>query len=232
MIARWVFAAVAAITLAGAGPRTREAEIGSLITRPAAVEIADHGYTPEQRGRVAMAQYARCKFGRTPRRVSEYLQLPTAESLANVHRLATEDCLVSGELKFQSSQMRGYLFGEMYRLHEGMPPQDWKYPITPLDLVNSPADDAQRDLRVNFMLLTMTDCLHKADPALVRDVVLNAPASIKQKAAYRSLIPKLSACVPKGMNFELSRSVIESAFGEYLYRSLVPVIAIGAGNPR
>ena len=231
MIVRLVFACVAAVMLVGAGPRSREAEIGSLITRSAPVDIADHGYTPEQRGRVAMAQYAHCKFGRTPRRVSDSLQLPILESLANVNRLATDDCLVSGELTFQSSQMRGYLFGEMYRLHKGMPPQNWKYQITPLDLAKLPAEDASRDVRVNFMLLTMTNCLHKTDPALVGEIVLLAPASIKQKAAYRTLIPKLSACVPKGMTFELSRSAIESAFGEYLYLSLVPVVAVGAGKP-
>ena len=78
MIVRNCLFVMAAFTLVAAGARPREAELGSLITRPAAVEIADHGYTPEQRGRVAMAQYARCKFGRTPRRVSENLQLPTA----------------------------------------------------------------------------------------------------------------------------------------------------------
>ena len=231
MIIRTILIVVAAFTLVAAGSRPREAELGSLITRPAAVEIADHGYTAEQRGRVAMAQYARCKFGRTPRRVSENLQLPTADSMASVHKLATVDCLVSGEMKFQPSQMRGYLFGEMYRLHEARPPQSWTYPITPLDLTNTPSADAPRDVRVNFMLLTMTHCLYLADPSVVRSIITNAPASPEQKAAYRILIPKLGSCVPKDMTFELSRSVIESAFGEYLYRSLVPVVTTLPGKP-
>ena len=232
MIARTIFVFTAAFTLVAAGSRPREAELGSLITRPAAVEIADHGYTAEQRGRVAMAQYARCKFGRTPRRVSDNLQLPAAESMASVHRLATVDCLVSGEMSFQSSQMRGYLFGEMYRLHEAMPRQNWTYPIAPLDLASTPPENAPREVRVNFMLLKMTHCLYLADPAVVRSIIMNAPASLEQKAAYRILIPKLGACVPKDMKFELSRSVIESAFGEYLYRSLVPVVTADPGKPK
>ena len=232
MIIRTFFAVMAGFTLVAAGPGPREAELGSLIARPKAVEIADHGYTAEQRGRVAMAQYARCIFGRTPRRVSENLRLPPADSMANVHKLATADCLVSGEMKFQSSQMRGYLFGEMYRFHEAMPPQNWTYPITPLDLTNTPPADAPREVRVNFMLLTMTHCLYLADPSVVRSIITNAPASPGQKAAYRILIPKLGPCVPKDMTFELSRSVIESTFGEYLYRSLAPVITALPGTPK
>ena len=231
MILRTILATFAALMLVAAGPGPKEAELGSLIPRAAAADIADHGYTPEQRGRLALAQFSRCIFGRTPRRVSDNLQLSFGASMATVGRLGTDDCLASGELRFQTNLMRGYLFGEMYRVHEAKVPKNWIYPITPLDLTNAPPDSENRQVWVNFLLLTMTHCLYLRDPGLVRDVVINAPGSPKQKAAYRSLIPKIGACIPKDTTFELSRSAIESAFGEYLYRSLVPVITVGAGKP-
>ena len=231
MITRVLFAGVAAFSLVAAGPRPMEAEAGSLIPRASAVDIADHGYNPEQRGRVAMAQYARCKFGREPHRVSDALQLATADSFVRVNRLATDDCLVSGELTFIRSQFRGYLFGEMYRRHEALPKRSWAYPVQALDLTTIPADSAPPEVRLNFVMLAITHCLFVTDPETVRSIVINEPASPAQKLAYRRLIPKLGTCVPKDSKLELSRSAIESAFGEYLYRSLVPVIATVPGKP-
>ena len=231
MILRSAFVTFAVFMLVAAGPGPKEAELGSLIPRAAAADIADHGYTPEQRGRLVLAQFSRCIFGRTPKRVSDNLQLPFGASMATVGRLGTEACLTSGEIRFQTSLMRGYLFGEMYRVHEARAPKTWIYPITPLDFTNTPPAGEDRQARVNFLLLTMTHCLYLRDPVLVRDIIMNDPASPKQKAAYRSLIPKLGACVPKDTTFELSRSAIESAFGEYLYRSLVPVVTALPGKP-
>ena len=232
MIIRILFVSLAAFSFVAAGARPKEAEIGSLIARSSALDIADHGYTPEQRGRVAMAQYARCKFGREPHRVSDTLQLPFTDSLERVKRLVSDDCLISGEIVYIRTQMRGYLFGEMYRRHEALAKRAWGYPIQSLNLTAVPPDSAPPEVRVNFMMLTMTHCLFSADPAMVREIILNQPASPAQKLAYRSLIPKLGTCVPKDSKFELSRSAIESVFGEYLYRSLVPVITDVPGKPK
>ena len=229
---RSIFATFAAFMLVAAGSGPKEAGIGSLIPQAAAVDIADHGYKPEQRGRLAMAHFSRCLFGRAPRRVSNNLQLPIGNSLATIGRLADPDCLASGELRFQFILMRGYLFGEMFRVHEAGARKKWVYPITPLDLRNVPPDSEARQVRVNFSLLTMAHCLYLRDPGSVRDIILNEPASPAQKLAYHSLIPKLGACVPKDSTFELSRSAIESAFGEYLYRSLVPVVTDVPGKPK
>jgi hypothetical protein len=80
-------------------------------------------------------------------------------------------------------------------------------------------------------MLSVADCLYTTDPDSVRAIVLTEPASRSQKAAYTKLIPEIGSCIPKDVKLAFSRIVIEGAFGEYLYRSLVPKVQNAAGKP-
>lgn len=208
-----------------------EAALGTRIPHAKPAEIQQGHYSPEERGRLALREFARCIVTRTPSRVSEALSSDVgAQQNQALAALAGDECLESGEMEFSASLLRGALFSEMYRRHEAVGVADWKWPIHRIDFSRVPLADDGDDAKLDYLMMYITDCLAGKEPKAIRSVVMEQVATKRQEAAFATIIPVLGACVPKGVTLSLNRTTLEAAFGEYMYRSLVPIVPLPEGK--
>ena len=229
-MSRAILLTICAALLTAAGPVPTEAPLGSVIKRASPARVPVLGHTQDEMERITLANFARCTFGRRPSQVAADLALSFQESLPALNKHVVDACLDDATLQMPPALYCGYLFGEMYRRHENERGKPWTYPSIPLDLVSPITADMPATRRVNRFMLALADCLHTADAANMRMIVVAEPASSEQRAAYRQIIPRLSSCLPKDATFELNRSGLESAFGEYLYRSLATTAPASTGK--
>ncbi|NML93658.1 hypothetical protein [Novosphingobium olei] len=206
--------------------------MGSLLTHPKRARIDDLRMSDEERPRYLLEEFSRCEVDRDKTRVAAALKLPRGQDSKALQLAAREDCLEYGALKFSDVLYRGTLFGELYRRQKGNHgDMTLLVPVVPLDWsAPPPPPSAGEDILSHYFLLWMTDCVAKRKPAAVEGVVLNSAGSKQQAAAFAEVIPELGPCVPQNQTLTLTRATLEAAFGEYLYRSLVPAISAPAGK--
>lgn len=205
-----------------------EKATGSHIRRPKRAYIPDGTLTSVDKARVTQAEFARCTLDRHRQRVFAALALEPGYDGKALIAATPGDCLGEGSLRTDTVLLRGALFAELYRRRVSASEDDGLlFPVLPLDLSRQLPDDAPLELRSSQFLLLITDCVHEADPEAVRAVITSDVASAEQEKAFATVIPLLGPCVPTGQTLRLSKSMLEAAFGEYLYRSSAPAGANG-----
>jgi hypothetical protein len=182
-------------------------------------EISDkRSLSDMDRGRLAGAEFARCIAKRLPKRVDAVLAMPTAEAYRGaMAKLATDDCLANGQLRFNGGVLRGALFVELVRERSAVESRGsaWTRPFAPLDVT---APVARPEIQQAF-LLRFADCVVRRSPEVARNVVLLPTASAEQEAALKQLRPHLGPCFPAGMTVKISKAMLEGALAEVLYRT-------------
>lgn len=182
-------------------------------------EISDkRSLSDMDRGRIAGAEFARCVAKRLPKRVDAALALPTAEAYQGaMAKLATNDCLANGKLRFNGGVLRGALFVELVRERSDAEARGsaWTRPFVPLDVK---AQVERPEIQQAF-LLRFADCVVRRSPEAARNVVLLPTASAAQEAALKQLRPDLGPCFPAGMTAKISKAMLEGALAEVLYRT-------------
>ena len=220
-----LIAATGLIVSSALAQSKRDTDIGSLVRIPKRAESPNRLLSKEELSRELMNQFARCTIDRRPGRVVEAISLPAGADDQAFNGAVTDECLSEGRMQFSPSVVRGAVFGELYRRQQkGMKNVTKAFPVRPLDWSAQPQPTDSDRARTNFFLLSMTDCIYKSKAEAVRSVVVNPVGSSAQKAGYVSLIPAIGPCVPQGQKLAFSRAMLEAAFGEYLYRSIVPAI--------
>lgn len=205
--------------LAATGPlwAQRQVDTGTHIAVPKRAEIPNER-NADERGRIALRQYARCTVARSREETAAALLLDPGKDADALNKLASDECLQAGRMEFAPNVYRGALYGELYRLRAKQAGKRWTLPIQPLSLATPPASDATGSVRANFFLLDLAHCLYQAAPEAVREIIVEPTASEGQERAFASVIPVLGPCIPAGRTLTLNRITLESAFGEYLYR--------------
>ena len=207
----------------------REMETGSLITVPKRAIAPDRTLTKDELSRDLMNQFARCLVDRKQALVAKAIALPAGADEIAFQRAVTNECLDNGRMHFPIAVLRGAVFGELYRRQQiGSATVTRNFPIQPLDWSKSPQLTDSTVARTNYFLLWMADCVHKSKAQEIRSIVVYPVGSAAQKTAYAAVIPALGPCIPQGTQISFSRSMLEAAFGEYLYRSLVPAIPLAS----
>lgn len=211
---------------AGAQRRT-EAETGSLVPVPRRARIADTStLSDKDRGRVTMAAFARCTVDRHNSQVATALSLPAHElAAASLARLADDECLDAGQMRFQSVPFRGALFVELYRRRAEAEARHsaWRLPVVPFNAQQS-IELTNQQAAEQVALLAFAACVAERDPAGAKAVVMGPTVSKVQDAAIASLVPHLGPCLPSGQKITLGKIVLEGALGEVLYRGLAPSV--------
>ena len=212
------------LSTAGALAQSKyEKDSGSNIRIPKRAEAYDRNLSMEELGREIMNQFARCIIDRRSTLVARAIASLPGEDDRLLKQASTSECLDSGSMNFKSEVLRGAIFGELYRRHQnGSKDISEKFPIQPLDWSAAPSAESGVYIRMNFYLLSMADCVSKSNEEAMRSIVMNRVGSSAQKAAYVKVVPALGPCVPQGQKLSISPAMLEAAFGEYLYRSLVP----------
>lgn len=206
-----------------------EQRTGSRVVVPSPAEIRERG-TDEEKSLIVMREFAECTYRNGRRAVADALLLSPGDDVRALTKLATSQCLRSGKLRFAPKLFRGALFGELYRQRQSTGAGGWALPTQPLDLAVVPTSDKPFDARLNWVMLTIADCMHESHPDAVRASVLEPAVSPGYEAAFGTLLPNLGPCVPEGVTLKLNRMALEHAFGEYLYRTQSTSAAASAGD--
>ena len=194
--------------------RQVEAQSGSLIGVPKRARFPEvSGLSAVDRGRVVMAQFARCTVDRSRSRVDRVLAMPIGKAYwREMSALSSPECLAHGGIKFKSDVMRGALFTELWQRKEAEGGVD-----TALRRVDASADDGGPG-QMNAYMLQFADCVIAADRSAVVSVLKAPTASSAQNEAYKSLLPRLGPCFPSGGKLTLSKPILEGVLAEALYR--------------
>jgi len=193
----------------------------SRIERPkAAPNVKVARMTSEEQGRKLLIDYARCVIASRPKAVAEVFSSQFDASGAALRKAIIDICLSEGKFSVNPDLFRRYLYVEMYRQYDqGRRDLLARFPALPYDPTAPVSPDLSASARINELLLQLSACAYSRQPDAVKAIVTSGTGSSTQKAGYDRVIPDLGPCVQKDEKLVLSRAVLESAFGEYLYRS-------------
>ena len=174
--------------------------------------------TEELRGRLTAHRFAECLLVRKPRSVERILASSGVERRATMQKIDLSDCLSEGSLRFQANLLTGALYGAKYRvLYGGSTAPE-------LAADNDDATFFGPDVIADSMygrFLISTACAVRAKPALAREIILAAPATRESTEAFAAFVPALGACTPQATSFHVSKTVLEGAIAEVLFRRAV-----------
>lgn len=194
-------------------------ETGTLIRRNRAAQIEEGNPNAP---RIAMEAFGACVVSRSKGRVAKFVDMRVGNQefgdyLRVMFDRSGDFCLSGGWLQFQDIHFRGALFQGLYNAEfKGGPPSFGQstssnyralYPET-----LSPA------ARNTVALEQFGECVSRADPQGVHELLRSVAASSRETALFRSLSPRFSACVPQGEKIALSKIIVKGALAEGMYR--------------
>ncbi len=201
---------------------------GSRLAVEPAHAPSDTRMSDDDVARATTNAFAECLLKRNAGGVARAVALPpgagSGEALAH---LATDDCLNDGQLRIPRVLMRGAAYVAMYRRDYGR--QDAALRETPLDYAADIPPYAV-GLRQQAALRNYTSCVMRRNFADSRQFVLGRVGTQGERQAIAGLGPSLSACLPEGSTLKFSKSVIQGALAETLYRETIPVAAARSGK--
>lgn len=155
--------------------------------------------------------FSQCLLRKKPKSMARVLALPTDEEFGHaLSSLNLRACLDEGSLAFKPSLMRAALYTVMYR-------RDYAETVAAPEADTQPdwlgEMDPARAALVGFGL-----CVAQKDFASARRVVLAAPGTAEESAAYTALAPAMNGCLPAGTTLRFSRAMLQGIFAEALYR--------------
>lgn len=205
--------------------RQTEADTGSNIPIPRRARLPEKpGQSAADRGRIAMAEFARCTVDRRAPGVVKMLSLPAAKVVpASFASLADDECLASGQMSFKPMLLRGALFVELYRRRNAAMSRNvaWQMPVVPFDAKASIEPTAETPA-VQIGLLAFAACVARRDPVNAKAIVIGPTVSKAQDAAFTAIAPNLGPCLFADQKITLGKIFLEGALGEVLYRGSVP----------
>lgn len=199
--------------------------------RPARANPARSEEAEAQR---VMLTYAACIVRRRRDGVVRFLAEPsgTDESRRLGDRIAIDDCLVDGELRFNASLFRGALYEALYKKDYSARPLPASFAGVP-PIRYSAKDPATLTGRARSWLALneFADCVVRATPGAVRALIASEVTSAAEAAAFRQVQPALGGCLTSGVELSFSRPVLRGLIAESLYR-LTAAASAPAGAPR
>lgn len=219
LLVRLAVAGLLPVTVAATGQPQVERDTGSMIPVPARARIPETGDQAE-RNRIALSEFARCTVDRHGSELRKLVVLRADETDGYAWaRLADNECLLSGQMRFKATLLRGAVFVELYRRRSvnrvttGL----GQAQAAPFVVMNVPAS-AGEDRVLQAGLLNFADCVIDHDRNDASVMVVARTASLEQNAALQKLAPFLGVCLPQGQQIKLARPVLEGAVAEVLYR--------------
>lgn len=135
---------------------------------------------------------------------------PEAQRLAQ--RVAFNDCLLIGELRFQEPLLRGGMYEALYQRDYGRVEGP---NVSTAPAINYDVRGATRD---QVVLRRFADCVARENPAASRALVLSPVGQPSENAAFAALGETLSVCLVPGERAAFSRPILRGIIAEALYR--------------
>lgn len=198
-----------------------QSETGTRIGgRPA--QAPESGSNTE-RARIWLERYAACIAKRDPKHLAGVLDAPINQDVA-VGKLVEgnyDSCLSAGatadELRMNARLMLGALYAERVTRMVGRLTPD----MLPPDVLPLPSGaDLDQPARARASLVRFGECVMRKNPPAALEFVAADAGKSRETAALKDLVPYLGQCVDAGVQFQLSRSILEASLAEAIYRTL------------
>lgn len=190
------------------------AEQGKSVLDPAPADRPNRKMSDSDRARHMTNDYATCVAKLYPRQVERAVVLSPALSYDALAKLATSECLVSGELFIPNQLMRGAVYRALYiRDYRKHVPA---FSTSAVDYAGSADGDphSQELARLN----NFGSCVAVANPAAARSLVLANAATDEEAGAIDALRQNLADCLPGGTSVKFTKGVLQGLLAEILYR--------------
>jgi hypothetical protein len=127
-------------------------------------------------------------------------------------KLATNDCILSGELQMGRTMFRGSIYRALYARDFGA---DAALPASEVRLTTS-----------SDPVLVFGDCVATLDPGETRAFVLARPATSMEDDAVAKLAASFARCLTAGNEARFSKTVLQGALAEALYKRSTASVAL------
>jgi len=211
---------IAAALLGMSTVAAAQSETGTRIGgRPA--QVPNHGSSTE-RGRIWLQGYAACVAKRDPKRVAAVLDAdPMVDAPAyKVVEGNYEQCLSSGgeadALVMTDRLLRGALYAErVSKMVHKLTPE-----MLPVNLLTFAASNPSDTAKARVSVIRFGECVVRQNPSAALSFVAADAGNAGEDNALKALMPSLSPCFDAGTKVELSRSGLEAALAEAIYRTV------------
>lgn len=194
-------------------------ETGTLIKRGRAAQI-DEGNPNAPR--IAMEAFGACVVSRSKGRVAKFVDLRVgdqdyADYMRGLFDRSDDACMSVGWLQFHDIHFRGSLFQALYNAEFRSGPPNFGV-VTSSNYRALYPESLSPAARNTVALEQFGECVGRADPQNVHDLLRSLAGSSRETALFHTLAPRFSACVPQGEKIALSKIVAKGALAEGMYR--------------
>jgi len=199
-----------------------EVPTGSHVPRPKPADPDENKRGALEASRV-LHDFARCVVLQSPERAHAFLALPydVRETNRAAQRLATNDCLRWGNLRFSVSLFRGALYSQLYAHDFAVAAPVVGEAAEPM-LITQGTERMEKGRAATVLFLReFADCVVRTDGAAVRQLLLSEFASKEEGEWFAALRPSLSACLPQEAKFRFTTIVLRGYLAEMAYRRAV-----------
>jgi hypothetical protein len=174
--------------------------------------------TPEAQRMLSM--FSRCAVMRNRAGVRRFLQLiPGSNNWSNAgSRVATRDCRLDPNLRFQPTIYRGALYEALYKAEYASRPLPDIAAAPAVNYADARPSSLNAPQQAWLALQSFGDCVVRAAPAAARTLVMTDVTTPPEGQAFGALMPSLGPCLPGGMELRFSRPVLRGLVSESLYR--------------
>ena len=166
----------------------------------------------------AVTQFGICTLNRDRNEVQALLDLPVDSRRydSRLRGVVSEDCLAEGSIVIPPEILRGSLFEALYleKYRRFDPPlAQVRY-----DYAAGYNKPLSKSAAAALSLVSVGDCVVRAQPAASRNFILNASTTAVGSRALALIISALPPCVFQGHQVHFSRPIVRAAVAEALYR--------------
>lgn len=203
--------AILAFVVLCAPAKSQAQATGHIIRRPDPAELSSRAIPAGEQARDTMNRYAICLVR------SRYLAMRSALSKTSpvevdvaLRKIVHRDCLAEGSLRMPAALLRGASYRALYLRDFGP-----NSPVVPAGVEGS---SEAAGSTVGDPLSTFAHCVLTQNPDAARAFVLSSPATPAEGEALAALTPALGNCIAPGDKVRFSRSVLQGALSEALYK--------------
>ena len=146
--------------------------------------------------------------------------LPGSPNLARIAKASADNrCLAIGDFSFRPSELYRAANVVRYRDRNGngaptMPP-------VPVDFVAAGKGLTGDPYQIFVSSLRFGDCVVRRDVKTAQDLIMAAPGTATESAAFSTVAPSLSACLATGTEMKLTKEFIKGLLADVMNRSLI-----------
>ena len=202
------------------------AEQGKSVLDPAPADRPNRKMSDSDRARHMTNDFATCVVKSWPRQVERAVVLTPALSYKALAKLATSECLVSGQLFIPNQLMRGAAYRALYiRDYRKQVPSP---SVSVVDYARTTDSDSysQELGRLN----SFGSCVARANPNAAHSLVLANAATSDEASAIDALRQNLADCLPGGTSVKFTKSVLQGLLAEVLYREAQTPVGLAQGS--